>query len=468
MMKKALFLDRDGTINVDYGYVFERSKFVFTEGVFDFCRLAQNAGFEPVVITNQSGIERGYYGEEEYRKLTDWMVAEFAARGVRIADVLHCPSLDGPDRKPEPGLFLKARDRHGFDMAASVSVGDKPRDAEAGRRAGVGKNLIYGGDWRSVAEEMGLPAEELPRPPQGNPLVSLVIPVYNVEKTLARCLESAEAACARLGEKGAEIICVNDGSTDSSRELLVSLAAKLPRVRIIERGNGGLSAARNAGMDVARGKYLAFLDSDDALPPYALELMTSVAEKTGAPFVVSKALLKEGDMPAEPSSKAYRVSDTPIATLVDGRRTRSSAWNKLYLREAVGKRRFIEGILFEDWPFVTPFAASVASLAVVEAPCYTYTDSGASITRSAFSERKIESYAKGIRAVAEELRGTPSWPVARRRCAMAASMMIGKAKKTRDADLIRLMKRTCRELRAEGSLRYRDLPLKSLARLLLP
>lgn len=144
-MKKALFLDRDGTINADYAYVHDKEHFDFLPGVFDFCRAAQAKGYLIIVITNQSGIARGYYTEADFRSLNDWMVARFADEGVTIADVFHCPELSGPDRKPEPGLFLKARDKYGIDMAASVSLGDKPRDVEAGKRAGVGKNLIFEG-----------------------------------------------------------------------------------------------------------------------------------------------------------------------------------------------------------------------------------------------------------------------------------------------------------------------------------
>lgn len=144
-MKKALFLDRDGTINADYAYVHDKEHFDFLPGVFDFCRAAQAKGYLIIVITNQSGIARGYYTEADLRALNDWMVARFAEEGVTIADVFHCPELSGPDRKPEPGLFLKARDKYGIDMAASVSLGDKPRDVEAGKRAGVGKNLIFEG-----------------------------------------------------------------------------------------------------------------------------------------------------------------------------------------------------------------------------------------------------------------------------------------------------------------------------------
>ena len=91
-MAKALFLDRDGTINVDTGYVFEREKFVFLDGVFDFCRRAQGKGYLVIVITNQSGIARGYYTEADYAKLTDWMRGEFAA-----------PRWRGPTASPRRG-----------------------------------------------------------------------------------------------------------------------------------------------------------------------------------------------------------------------------------------------------------------------------------------------------------------------------------------------------------------------------
>ncbi len=152
-MAKALFLDRDGTINIDRAYVHAKEDFTFIDGVFEFCRKAQEKGYLIIVITNQSGIARGYYTEADYKRLTDWMLGEFADRGVVVTDVFHCPSLSGPDRKPESGMFLKARDKYSIDMSASVNIGDKQRDVEAGERAGVGVNLLFTGDWT----EMELP-----------------------------------------------------------------------------------------------------------------------------------------------------------------------------------------------------------------------------------------------------------------------------------------------------------------------
>lgn len=143
-MAKALFLDRDGTINVNYGYVFEPEKFVFVDGVFELCRQAQELGYLIVVVSNQSGVSRGYYTEAQMNACNAHMCAEFAKRGIAVADVLTCTALDDadPDRKPNPGMFLKAIAKHGIDPAASVAVGDSERDSVAARRAGVGTVIL--------------------------------------------------------------------------------------------------------------------------------------------------------------------------------------------------------------------------------------------------------------------------------------------------------------------------------------
>ena len=142
-MAKALFLDRDGTINMDLGYVFRQQDFSFIPGIFGLCSRAQQLGYLIIVITNQSGIARGFFTEEDFSAITRYMVGEFAARGISIADVIHCPDLEGPMRKPAPGMFLLAQKRHALDMAACVSVGDKPRDVEAAQAAGCGRNFLY-------------------------------------------------------------------------------------------------------------------------------------------------------------------------------------------------------------------------------------------------------------------------------------------------------------------------------------
>lgn len=110
------------------------------------------------------------------------------------------------------------------------------------------------------------------------PQISVIIPVFNVEKFLPQCLDSV------TGQTFAdiEIICIDDGSTDKSPEILSRYADRDPRIRIISRTNGGLSAARNAGLKIARGKYIFFIDSDDWIEPNTLEKLFAAAENTGA------------------------------------------------------------------------------------------------------------------------------------------------------------------------------------------
>jgi D-glycero-D-manno-heptose 1,7-bisphosphate phosphatase len=146
--RRALFLDRDGVVNVEKNYVHRVEDFQFMPGIFDLCSTAVDIGFLPVVVTNQAGIGRGYYSEDDFQRLTAWMLGAFLERGVAIARVYHCPyhpteglgeyRRDSFDRKPKPGMLLRARDELMLDLRRSVFVGDKESDMLAGRSAGVG------------------------------------------------------------------------------------------------------------------------------------------------------------------------------------------------------------------------------------------------------------------------------------------------------------------------------------------
>lgn len=145
---RALFLDRDGVINVEKNYVHRVEDFEFMPGIFALCARARDLGYRLVVITNQAGIGRGFYTEADFQRLTGWMLGEFRARGVELARVYHCPyhptegigpyRRDSFDRKPHPGMLLRARADLGLDLAESVLVGDRSSDIEAGRAASVG------------------------------------------------------------------------------------------------------------------------------------------------------------------------------------------------------------------------------------------------------------------------------------------------------------------------------------------
>jgi len=139
---KALFLDRDGTINEEKDYLYKTEDFKFIESTVELCRLAQKKGYLLIVITNQSGIARGYYTAEDMNNCNKYMVDEFAKKGIKITDVFCCPYLDAnhPDRKPNPGMFLKAIKKYNIDVDKSYSFGDKERDLEAAKKAGIKNN----------------------------------------------------------------------------------------------------------------------------------------------------------------------------------------------------------------------------------------------------------------------------------------------------------------------------------------
>jgi D-glycero-D-manno-heptose 1,7-bisphosphate phosphatase len=148
----AIFLDRDGTINIDHGYVHEIDRFEFIDGVIDALRELKAMGFALVLVTNQSGIARGIFSEAQFEQLTEWMDWSLADRGVDLDGIYYCPHhpealLDAcrqqcDCRKPQPGMLNAARDFLHIDMEASYMVGDKLEDMQAATAAGVGTKVL--------------------------------------------------------------------------------------------------------------------------------------------------------------------------------------------------------------------------------------------------------------------------------------------------------------------------------------
>lgn len=164
-MRRALFLDRDGVINVDHGYVHKQECFEFVDGIFELVTEARALDYLLVVVTNQSGIGRGFYTENDFTRLNNWMKDQFEARGAPLDAVYFCPDhpvhglghylRDSPMRKPGPGMLLQARKDLGIDMAGSIMVGDNRSDMQAGAAAGVGTLLwlnpiASNGTWKAI------------------------------------------------------------------------------------------------------------------------------------------------------------------------------------------------------------------------------------------------------------------------------------------------------------------------------
>ncbi|MBR6232158.1 MAG: glycosyltransferase family 2 protein [Alphaproteobacteria bacterium] len=291
------------------------------------------------------------------------------------------------------------------------------------------------------------------------PKISIVIPVYNAEKYLAGCLDSL------LGQtfQDFEVICVDDGSGDKSQAILQQYRLKDNRFKVFAQENKGQADARNAGLDHVTGEYVLFLDSDDTLPDYALALLLEVAEKTSAPIVASRKWLKF------PKNKHHFIRPiihrNTFEDFVKDVRVFSAAWNKLYRADILKTHRFVRGICFEDWPFLTTLFSQVDFYVAINTPCYIYNKMDYSTIRSPFSQKKVDGYVTGIWYVYNFFKDRPTLPLAQKRLAVAAKMLINKVYKSKDKALIQNLFVELDKIFKEGVIRKNQLPVKTRFRL---
>jgi D-glycero-D-manno-heptose 1,7-bisphosphate phosphatase len=151
MQRAAVFLDRDGVINVDHGHVHRIKDFEFIDGAIEIVKLANTIGLFAFVVTNQGGIAKGLYGEKDFYDLSEWMLEKFRIADAKLDGVYHCPhhpegtvteySISCECRKPKPGMILRAISEHNLSASRSIMIGNKPSDMWAGNNAGV-RNLV--------------------------------------------------------------------------------------------------------------------------------------------------------------------------------------------------------------------------------------------------------------------------------------------------------------------------------------
>ena len=142
-----IFLDRDGVINEDYGYVYKWSEFKFIEGSIDALKYLTELKIKLIIVTNQGGIARGYYTEDDFKNLNQKMIDKMNSYGIEILDTFYCPhyrdgivtslSIDCECRKPKPGMILKAAKKYELDLSRSIIVGDRESDLIAGKNANL-------------------------------------------------------------------------------------------------------------------------------------------------------------------------------------------------------------------------------------------------------------------------------------------------------------------------------------------
>lgn len=225
------------------------------------------------------------------------------------------------------------------------------------------------------------------------PTVSVIVPVYKVEQYLPACVESV----LTQSFSDFELLLVDDGSPDNCGAMCDAYAARDPRVRVIHRENGGLSAARNSGMEIAQGKYMTFIDSDDYVAPRYLEALLQAAEEADAEISVCRPLVfEDGSAPEPPAGDARPAPKTvsgreAVVALYQGKAELPvNACGKLFRSALISQLRFPEGRLHEDQAFV-PIACFRAERVVsLPGALYFYRDRPGSITTRRFSLKRYD------------------------------------------------------------------------------
>lgn len=221
-------------------------------------------------------------------------------------------------------------------------------------------------------------------------LISVIVPIYKVERYLHQCVDSILNQTYR----NLEVILVDDGSPDGCGQICDAYGAQDSRVRVIHKKNGGLSDARNAGIDIARGDYLAFVDSDDWLEPDTYEAMLSAMERHGAKLVCAGRFDNEEETGACtvglcPEREEFLPAVPLVRKIFHWENLDSAAWDKLYARELFREIRYPVGKAMEDLPTTYRLVLLAGGGVLLPKPVYHYRHRGGSITLSAVSEQNF-------------------------------------------------------------------------------
>lgn len=204
-------------------------------------------------------------------------------------------------------------------------------------------------------------------------MISVIVPAYNSEAFLAKCLDSILSQEGLAA--GMEVIVIDDGSTDTTGSIADDYACRDTRIHVLHTSNGGPSRARNIGMDMARGNYLCFVDSDDILFPGALRGMRDALDSTDAEALATSMILGEKCPAVKVPSEIRTVSldrKQALAKFLYQEVFFASVWAKLFRREAIGNLRFVEGLYYEDLEFNFRFLSRCSSIVFATIPVYFY------------------------------------------------------------------------------------------------
>jgi glycosyltransferase involved in cell wall biosynthesis len=226
------------------------------------------------------------------------------------------------------------------------------------------------------------------------PLISVIVPVYKVEEYLEKCIESIISQTY----SNLEIILVDDGSPDNSGEICDNYALKDERIRVIHKSNGGLSSARNAGIDIATGEYLGFVDSDDTIEPFMYEKLLTAVERDKTKLAVCSVnyIFENGKKMTKSNLGEDTVFDfyDAMIEMNSHRIFDMGAWSKLYHKELFSNLRFPVGKLSEDYYIMYKIFDKAQKVSYVSTPCYNYLQRQNSITRNTTINHDHEYAAK--------------------------------------------------------------------------
>ncbi|EOS8043420.1 glycosyltransferase, partial [Enterococcus faecium] len=219
--------------------------------------------------------------------------------------------------------------------------------------------------------------------------ISIIVPVYKVEPYLRKCVDSILAQTFT----DFEVILVDDGSPDNSGKICDEYASKDSRVRVIHKKNGGLSSARNAGIDVARGKYLGFVDSDDYIEKDMYELLYDNIVKEQADLSICGVYDLYANREPKILKTQYMVLSKieAMKMILEAKVVSVQAWNKLYKKEIFDTIRYPEGVITEDAAVILPVLDKTEKVVIDTQQKYYYFHRENSITSSRFGEKDLDT-----------------------------------------------------------------------------
>ena len=293
------------------------------------------------------------------------------------------------------------------------------------------------------------------------PEISVIMPVYNTAEYLEKSIESV------LNQTYAdfELIIINDGSTDNSAEIISRYTAQDKRIKVITQANQGLSEARNSGMAIAKGNFIAFIDSDDFYACNFLGQLICAQKNTSADIIGCdyQKIRSEKDHIKPVNKLSYKIYADALGILLNKNNfIHFNVWNKLYKREVIGDIRFVPHIYYEDWVFNCCVFAQANSFVWLKDKLYGYNYSDNSIMRSSFNEKKLSDYVTGIKEVHAyfAVHAPEKWEdIKKTRISRTVKMLMNSTLRAKDENLRLKTAHALHELQADNLITYRGLSL---------